>query len=139
MASRTLAASVVVTVSLGELALGGCNKTTTSNPPIVENPPPPDDGGAMDDGAMDDAGMDDDGMDDGGMDDGGADGAAEDGGDEGEEGGEDGDTTTAQANIQKLDDGTCIEIVDIDCPKGAMCNPPPPQKVPCPDEPAGGV
>ena len=128
MASRTLAASVVVTVSLGELALGGCNKTPT-NPPISENPPPPDDGGAMDDGGMDDAGMDDGGMDDGGMDDGGMDGdAAEDGGDE---------TTTAQTNIQKLDDGTCIEIVDVECPKGAMCNPPPPQKVPCPDEPGG--
>ena len=73
---------------------------------------------------------------DAGMDDGDA---AEDGGDDGEEGGEDGGTTTAQANIQKLDDGTCIEIIDIDCPKGAMCNPPPPQKVPCPDEPGGGV
>lgn len=126
MARRTLAASVVVTVSLGELALGGCNKTTTSNPPIVENPPPPDDGGEMDDGAMDDAGLED----------GGEDGdAAEDGGDDDDDGG----TTTAQTNIQKLDDGTCIEIVDIDCPKGAMCNPPPPQKVPCPDEPGGGV
>ena len=133
MARRTLAASVVVTVSLGELALGGCNKTKTSNPPEITNPPPPE----LDDGAMDDDGMDDDAMDDdAGMDDGDA---AEDGGDDGEEGGEDGGTTTAQANIQKLDDGTCIEIIDIDCPKGAMCNPPPPQKVPCPDEPGGGV
>jgi len=129
MARRTLAASVVVTVSLGELALGGCNKTPT-NPPISENPPPPDDDGAMDDGAMDDGGADD-GMNAG--DDAGDDGAAE------EEGGEDGGTTTAQTNIQKLDDGTCIEVIEIDCPKGAMCNPPPPKKVPCPDEPAGGV
>lgn len=128
MARRTLAASVVVTVSLGELALGGCNKTTTSNPPIVENPPPPDDGGEMDDGALDGGAMDDAGMDDAGED-----------GDAPDDGGDDGDTTTAQTNIQKLDDGTCIEIIDIDCPKGAMCNPPPPQKVPCPDEPGGGV
>jgi hypothetical protein len=34
--------------------------------------------------------------------------------------------------VQKQPDGTCLRIVTAKCPPGAMCNPPPPMKVPCP-------
>ena len=34
--------------------------------------------------------------------------------------------------IEKQPDGTCLRIVTAKCPPGVMCNPPPPQKVPCP-------
>jgi len=35
-------------------------------------------------------------------------------------------------HIEKQPDGTCLRIVTAKCPPGVMCNPPPPQKVPCP-------
>src|SRR5579859_2710123 len=50
-------------------------------------------------------------------------------------------TTTApptadepNVHIEQMADGTCMRFVAPGpCPPGAMCNPPPPMKVPCPD------
>jgi hypothetical protein len=36
------------------------------------------------------------------------------------------------ANVQKRDDGTCIEFFHVNCPPGVSCNPPPPHPVQCP-------
>jgi len=39
---------------------------------------------------------------------------------------------TNPAQVQKAPDGTCREYFHVDCPKGALCNPPPPRPVQCP-------
>ncbi len=37
-------------------------------------------------------------------------------------------------NIEQMPDGTCMEYFDVDCPDdGRTCNPPPPQKIQCPE------
>lgn len=133
MSNRTLATSVVVTVSLAQLVLGGC-KTGR----VYDNPPPPDygkdyesaDGDGVDEPAADGGEVADDGAADDAV-------AADDGAapDDGPAPAEEGPTTS----ILKRDDGTCVEIVQVDCPPDVMCNPPPPQPVPCPEEPPAGA
>jgi hypothetical protein len=36
--------------------------------------------------------------------------------------------------VQDNGDGSCTKYFRVDCPKGARCNPPPPQTVPCTDD-----
>lgn len=104
MRRRTLAASVVVTVSLAELACTSSPGGETRNPPpqaldtkkpepepISRNPPDPSAGEVPPEEIP-------------------------------------GDKIT----IEKMPNGTCREYVDVYCPPGDSCNPPPPREVPCP-------
>ena len=106
MRRRTLAASVVVTVSLAELACTSSSGGETRNPPpqeldvekpdpepISHNPPDPSAGVQPPEEIP-------------------------------------GDKIT----IEKMPDGTCMEYVDVYCPPGDSCNPPPPREVQCPEE-----
>ncbi len=39
---------------------------------------------------------------------------------------------TNPANVIKRSDGSCEEFTQVNCPKGVLCNPPPPHPVHCP-------
>jgi len=115
MRRRTLAASVVVTVSLAELACTSGTGGETRNPPpqqvdtktppdpepISRNPPDPSAGEVPPEEKPPE-----------------------------EKPPEQipGDKVT----VEKQPDGTCIEYVSVYCPPGDSCNPPPPREVPCP-------
>src|SRR5690606_27985563 len=121
MARRSFAASVVVTVSLAELACTSTGGGEHRDPPtelvdleqITRNPPDPSNGVGEDDGG--DAPLADGGGDEPVADD-------------------RGDGTRVEPMIRRQPDGTCVELVNIQCPEGLMCNPPPPRTVPCPPD-----
>lgn len=114
MRRRTLAASVVVTVSLAELACTSSSGGETRNPPpqeldtkkpdpepISRNPPDPSAGEVPPEEKPPEEKPPEEAY---------------------------GDKIT----IEKMPDGTCMEYVSVYCPPGDSCNPPPPREVPCP-------
>jgi len=126
MSRRTLAVSVVVTISLADVGCTASSEPTRNPPPdavtktepvtkppperepINSNPPGP----SADDGEP----VADDGKpaaDDGGAADGGV-------------------VAPPKEQIHRLPDGTCERIVDVVCDPGDSCNPPAPEIVPCP-------
>ena len=151
MAARTLAASVVVTISLAELGCTSSGGVETRNPPhklepqkpeeleepeepeepeevlVGRNPPDP----SLASAGEHEAGDDGDAVgNEGGAPEGGDDeGEADDGGGEGP------DAAQANVRITQQPDGTCVSFpTDFKCPTGATCNPPPPKPVECPPE-----
>ncbi|MBL4687636.1 MAG: hypothetical protein JKY37_23775 [Nannocystaceae bacterium] len=115
MARRSLAASVVITISLAELACSSGPSHTRNPPPQPSgNESPPKESPPKESPPKDDLS-------------GESEGAVEIN-----------TPVKTQTTIQKLEDGTCMEYVSVSCPAGVMCNPPPPNPVPCPeDKPSG--
>jgi hypothetical protein len=116
MSRRTLAVSVVVTISLAEI---GCTPSSSGEAPvtapvtvndpkkpeievIAPNPPDPAPSTAVED--------------------------------EGDDFGSAPAQVASKVRIERRSDGTCLEIVDVACPEGVQCNPPPPTVVPCPPD-----
>lgn len=59
------------------------------------------------------------------------------GGEAGAKKGGDDDEWKSTERIEKEADGTCTLYVSVRCPEGVMCNPPPPETVPCPEDLGG--
>lgn len=113
MGRKTSFVITVATTSLASAACGG--SATTSNPPeVFMNPPPPDPEPPPPEPQPEPEGEF----------------ATPPDGESNEVAGGDG------ADVTRDESGKCWRHAKVDCPPMAMCNPPPPQEVPCPPEKA---